>query len=1098
MSEGYVTFASVGDSEESVFREPSTVPTTPDGSCSFSPVLKYSHEVDCDGESVEGEKLAGLENKETDGRSGLSTTPNIVVRNICCVGAGYVGGPTAAVIAFQNPHIRVTVVDRDERRIRRWNSRHPPIYEPGLRDIVRVARDGAKEISFSGEPTTTTKARNVNISSGTSSSATSECGSQCGGEGSTVTVVPAREPNLFFSTRVSECIAEADVILVAVNTPTKTRGHGAGSATDMTAFEAVTAEVARHARPGAIVVEKSTVPCRTAHLVRETLAVHRPGVHFEILSNPEFLAAGTAVDDLLHPDRVLIGSDTATPSGRRAAEALAGVYAAWVPRPRILTTNVWSSELAKLVANSMLAQRVSSINSISAICERTGADVDEVAASVGCDPRIGDKFLKAGIGFGGSCFKKDILSLVYLAESLDLDEVGEYWRQVVKMNEYSRDRFTKRVVKCLHNTLAGKKITVLGYAFKKNTSDTREAPALEIIRTLLEEGPREIAVFDPCCNPLVIREEIRQLCGSPSPLREDGGPLAVYGNAYDACEDSVAVLVTTEFDEFRNKPAPATPTTASPRATTKPRVDVDPRPFRSLEIRQSDVLALHRYLVGREEALDDPLGRYVPEPGCASDCPDCRAEADCRVSGFATGMGTEEYRAKEKIDWARVAGRMQIPRWVFDGRGVIDAGAMAGLGGTEASVLVLSGLAALTSARELQIDDVPVECATICGPIVELSFKCDVDNSFDELRRLKRRKVDAPGAAAPEPRVVRRHHHRRPNQVQADVEATPTLPALDAVPSSNGEFQQLPQPQDAQQPAVPEASPVFIASLPLVASAQDPQVSTPGVQVTPSDVAQPTPSSSSSSSPPPQQPPPPPPPPPQATSVLVVPVFAQPTSTVFLTVPAPSLPPIPQVTVPAPLVPTLPPIQVSIPPVIVPPPVVAPPPRPAPPPQQPPAIQPPPRPPVQQQPPPAQAPQIPSQQSTPSPTPSAAPVMGEGPGKKEPDQKQPDDKETAEKNCICGNKSFDVNLLAGMCQSCIRKSYNRANDMDFIMSQCNFTEATYTPDRDKLAYNIRVVAQKPLLSHSANAMGDAGRIGGGCTMLAAVAVSFVAGMALLI
>ncbi|KAK2772202.1 UDP-glucose 6-dehydrogenase [Colletotrichum kahawae] len=660
MAEGYVTFASVDEAagEGGGFREPSTVPTTPDGSCTFSPVLRYAHEADCD-ESVDGERFTALENKGLEARPGLglgSTTQN-PVRNICCVGAGYVGGPTAAVIAFQNPHIRVTVVDRDERRIRRWNSKHPPIYEPGLRDIVRVARDGARECAFPSEPTA------KNTTTAAASSATSECGSQCGGDDGHLTVVPAREPNLFFSTRVSECIAQADIILVAVNTPTKTRGHGAGSATDMTAFEA--------GRD------------RGREVDRTTLAVHRPGVHFEILSNPEFLAAGTAVNDLLRPDRVLIGSET-TPSGKRAAAALAGVYAAWVPPARILTTNVWSSELAKLVANSMLAQRISSINSISAICERTGADVDEVARSVGCDPRIGDRFLKAGIGFGGSCFKKDILSLVYLAESLDLDEVAEYWLQVVKMNEYARERFTRRVVKCLNNTLAGKKITVLGYAFKKNTSDTREAPALEIIRALLEEGPREIAVFDPCCNPLVIKEEIRQLCGKLKPLKEDGGPLAIYGDVYEACEGSMAVLITTEFDEFRNKAPP--PSTASPDGTTtkvqqQQRVDVDPRPFQSLEVAQSDVLALHRFL-SRRQSSDDPLGRYEAEPECASECPDCQAEAASEVSGFATGMGsaTEEYRTKEKVDWARVARDMQIPRWVFDGRGVIDAGEMAKLG----------------------------------------------------------------------------------------------------------------------------------------------------------------------------------------------------------------------------------------------------------------------------------------------------------------------------------------------------------------------------------------------------------------------------------
>lgn len=420
------------------------------------------------------------------------------------------------------------------------------------------------------------------------------------------------------------------------------------------------------------------------------LATHRPGVPFEILSNPEFLAAGTAVNDLLHPDRVLIGSDT-TPSGRRAAGALAGVYAAWVPRRRILTTNVWSSELAKLVANAMLAQRVSSINSVSAICERTGADVDEVAAAVGRDPRIGDRFLRAGIGFGGSCFRKDVLGLVYLAESLGLDEVGEYWAQVVRMNEYQRLRFTRRVVERLNNTLAGKKITVLGYAFKKDTSDTRESPALEIIRALLEEGPREIAVFDPCCNPLVIREEVRQLCGMQEPFTERGkdggdedGTLRVYGNAYDACRDSNAVLITTEFDEFRNTKVPPPSSSSSPRKST---ADVlDPRPFQSLEIRQADVLALQgtQRPMELETSSDDPLGRYMPEPECAGDCPDCRAGLDREASGLATagsGLGTGEYGAsRERIDWARVAGDMRAPKWVFDGRAVIDAQEMAKLG----------------------------------------------------------------------------------------------------------------------------------------------------------------------------------------------------------------------------------------------------------------------------------------------------------------------------------------------------------------------------------------------------------------------------------
>lgn len=407
------------------------------------------------------------------------------------------------------------------------------------------------------------------------------------------------------------------------------------------------------------------------------MAVHRPGVHFEVLSNPEFLAAGTAMTDLMKPDRVLIGS-AKTPTGRRAAEALASIYAAWVPRSKIITTNVYSSELAKLVANSMLAQRISSINSISAICEKTGADVDEIAASIGCDPRIGGKFLKAGIGFGGSCFKKDILSLVYLADSLGLGEVAEYWRQVVKMNEYQRERFARRVIRCLNNTLAGKKIALLGYAFKANTSDTRESPALEIIKTLLEEGPREIAVFDPCCNPVVVRAEIKDLLSSPSgrpALREEGGPIEIYSSAYGACEGSHAVLITTEFDEFRNTPA----------KSAKPTKPIDPRPFPSRATTEADVLAVHKYFVLNPAASsspfassDDPLQRYKPEPDCESDCPDCEL---IRTSGFSSagnvgegnGDGDKGDGARARLDWNRIARHMHKPKWLFDGKGIVKA-----------------------------------------------------------------------------------------------------------------------------------------------------------------------------------------------------------------------------------------------------------------------------------------------------------------------------------------------------------------------------------------------------------------------------------------
>ncbi|KAI8959914.1 nucleotide sugar dehydrogenase [Daldinia sp. FL1419] len=631
----------------------STAPTTPDGTSSSSSMLH-------------SELTAELE------RTGLQQVTATAhqdaprpIRNICCVGAGYVGGPTAAVIAYQNPDLRVTVVDKNAQRIRRWNSQHLPIYEPGLGDIVRIARDGSRECYFDNEPTDSQKGTIDSYSS---------CGRRIVFDNQRTTA-HARQPNLFFSTQVARCISEADMVLIAVNTPTKSKGAGAGSATDMTAFEAVTSEVAQHARPGTIIVEKSTVPCRTAELIRETMAVHRPGIRFEILSNPEFLAAGTAMRDLIYPDRVLIGSST-TPSGRRAAEALAGVYAAWVPRSRIITTNVYSSELAKLVANSMLAQRISSINSISAICEKTGADVDEIAASIGRDPRIGDKFLKAGIGFGGSCFKKDILSLVYLAESFGLDEVSEYWRQVVAINEYQRNRFSKRVIQRLNNTLVGKKITLLGYAFKANTSDTRESPALEIIKTFLEEGPREIAVFDPCCNPVVVKAEIRDLIRDQPALKEDGGPIEIYSSAYTACEASHAVVVTTEFDEFRTTPSKASNTSLP----SQPPDEVDPRPF-AYKPTELDVLTLHKYLLQNSSAVTfpdgDPLERYKPEPACESDCPDCGL---IKTSGYSTAGNTSEDRPKERLDWNKISFAMNKPKWVFDGKGIIDETELTKLG----------------------------------------------------------------------------------------------------------------------------------------------------------------------------------------------------------------------------------------------------------------------------------------------------------------------------------------------------------------------------------------------------------------------------------
>lgn len=320
-------------------------------------------------------------------------------------------------------------------------------------------------------------------------------------------------------------MAEADIVFLSVNTPTKYTGIGAGRATNMVALEGATRDIAMAAKPGAIIVEKSTVPCRTAQIVRDTLEVHRPGVEFEILSNPEFLAEGTAIRDLLNPDRILIGSSQ-TPSGLAAAATLKEVYAAWVDRSKIVTVNLWSSELAKLVANAMLAQRISSINTVSAICEQTGADVDEIAKAIGLDGRLGSKFLKAGLGFGGSCFKKDILSLCYLADTLHLEEVADYWMQVLTINEFQRNRFVKRVVSNLHGTLIGKKITIFGYAFKKDTSDTRESPAVEVVKSLLADNPSEIAIFDPLCNPEDVKDEIKRLFATTGlKLLKPDGPI---------------------------------------------------------------------------------------------------------------------------------------------------------------------------------------------------------------------------------------------------------------------------------------------------------------------------------------------------------------------------------------------------------------------------------------------------------------------------------------------------------------------------------------------------------------------------------------------
>ncbi len=397
-----------------------------------------------------------------------------------------------AMIAHKAPDIRVTVADMNAERIASWNSDGLPIYEPGLEGIVR------------------------------------EC----------------RGRNLFFSVDVRAAIKESDLIFVAVNTPTKTYGVGAGRAADLRFVESVARTIAEVADSPKIIVEKSTIPVRTAETIKDILAANATtrGLVHAVLSNPEFLAEGTAIADLLNPDRVLIGGER-TPAGEAAVRTLVDVYARWVPRERIITTNLWSSELSKLVANAFLAQRISSINAISALCEATGADVDEVANAIGRDSRIGPKFLKASVGFGGSCFRKDILNLVYLCETFGLPEVGAYWDHVVRMNEWQKQRFSARIVKTLFNSVADKRIAVLGFAFKKDTNDTRESAAIAVVRELLAEQA-QVVVYDPKVSEAEIRRDL-QAVGA------DGRRLSVVGSAYAAAEGAHAVAVVTEWDEFR-------------------------------------------------------------------------------------------------------------------------------------------------------------------------------------------------------------------------------------------------------------------------------------------------------------------------------------------------------------------------------------------------------------------------------------------------------------------------------------------------------------------------------------------------------------------
>ena len=421
------------------------------------------------------------------------------IKSICCIGAGYVGGPTMSVIAQKNPDIKVTVVDLNAQRIAEWNDKDLtklPIYEPGLYEVVAEARGR----------------------------------------------------NLFFSTEVDKAIYEAHMIFISVNTPTKTYGAGKGMAADLKYVELCARQIAKVATTDKIVVEKSTLPVKTAEAIQNILDNTGNGVDFQILSNPEFLAEGTAMRDLAVPDRVLIGGDSTTQNGQEAIQALVDVYVSWVPKENILTTNVWSSELSKLTANAFLAQRVSSINSLSELCEATGANIQEVAKAIGMDSRIGSKFLQVSVGFGGSCFQKDILNLVYIAKSLGLSEVADYWHQVILMNNHQRNRFVKNIIKTLYSTVSGKTIAFLGWAFKKDTNDTRESAAIYVADLLVDEQAT-IKVYDPKVTARQMQSDINYL--NTRSEKQNTEYLKTESDPYAAMEGAHAIAVLTEWDEFK-------------------------------------------------------------------------------------------------------------------------------------------------------------------------------------------------------------------------------------------------------------------------------------------------------------------------------------------------------------------------------------------------------------------------------------------------------------------------------------------------------------------------------------------------------------------
>ena len=426
------------------------------------------------------------------------------IQEICCIGAGFVGGPTMAVIAHECPEVRVTVVDTNIEKIKAWNSPNLdklPVYEPGLKDLV-------------------TKTRNK---------------------------------NLFFSTDIDNAIVKAQMIFLAVNTPTKKDGQGKGYAADLTNIVKCSERIAKVSTESKIIVEKSTLPVRTAEKIKQVLKSNSTELTFEVLSNPEFLAEGTAIQDLYKSDRVLIGSDN-TKRGREALNSLISLYEKWIPKNKILKTSVWSAELSKLASNAMLAQRISSINSLSALCEKSGASIEEVSKAIGMDKRIGSHFLNVSPGFGGSCFQKDILNLVYLCRNYGLHEVANYWEGVVRINDYQKSRFSKKVMEYFDNKIINKRVSILGWSFKKNTNDSRESASIYICRDLLIKGAI-IQIYDPMVPPKRIISDIENLLESENfeenLLKELISKVYVFNNINDAVKSTEAILILTEWDEFK-------------------------------------------------------------------------------------------------------------------------------------------------------------------------------------------------------------------------------------------------------------------------------------------------------------------------------------------------------------------------------------------------------------------------------------------------------------------------------------------------------------------------------------------------------------------